>query len=159
MINGKSNKKNKAKNQRPAFQSVFFMLKECSDSIVVLEKINLMYKKMLVSSVKEREEFIFDQSTIIVLLGMTRDCFCIRFAYLFDKRKDVHSLKKYYGGPEIDRLENNKTALAIIEARHNKIAHLSKDYVKWPDVDGILSSGIKDSLENIQNGLLSLREN
>lgn len=140
--------------KRPTFQSVFFMINECIDAISVLEETNHVYKRMMEMGQKERDDFIFDQKTIISMLGVARDCFCIRLAYLFDKRKDVHSLKKHFAGNSIDELERHPMTIASIKARHNNIAHMSREFVKWPNVDEILSSDLKKSLEKIRDGIL-----
>jgi hypothetical protein len=109
---------------------------------------------MLTASHEHREKAVFDQHTIVALLGITRDCFCIRLAYLFDKRKDTHSLRKDFKGEGIDKLQRHPMTVAALKARHNNIAHMGKEYVKWPDVDDILSSTLKSDLNNIRNGLL-----
>lgn len=47
--------------------------------------------------------------------------------------------------------------MSCIQARHKNVAHFGKEYVKWPDVEQILSSNLPDLLERIKLGLILYR--
>lgn len=138
--------------ERSPLQSVIFQLDECIDAFSVLEEINKIHKNMLAS--KTDAGLPMDRSLVVPLLGIVRDSFCTRLASLFDKRKDVHSLKKYFKGEAIDRLQNHPVTKASIDARHGNIAHLGKKYVQWPSVENILSSNIEEILKGIKLGVI-----
>ena len=147
-----------SEKERPLLQSVIFSLNECSAALAALGEINRLHTKIRGMSLSERENLILRPETVFALVGTARDCFCIRMANLFDKRKDIHSLKKYFRGDAIDKLEKHPITVAAIKARHKNIAHLGKEYIKWPDVDAILAAtDLKELLESIRIGILISR--
>lgn len=88
-------------------------------------------------------------------MGTNRDAFCVRLANLFGKRRDVHSLKKYFHGEAIiDKLEKHPVTVASIDARNKNIGHLAKEYVKWPDINNILEPDFEELPESIKIGVL-----
>ncbi len=66
----------------------------------------------------------------------------------------MHSLKKYFKGEAIDALHEHPITQASIAARNGNIAHMGKEYVKWPGVDDILASDIRERLKGIKLGVL-----
>ena len=143
------------KKERLPLQSVLFSLTECSAALAALDEVNRLHTQIRGMNLLERENLILRPETVFALVGATRDCFCIRIANLFDKRKDIHSLKKYYRGDAIDKLEKHPITVAAIKARHNNIAHMGKAYTKWPDIDDILAAtDLKEMLESIRIGIL-----
>lgn len=141
--------KNRYSNkERNYLQSVIFQLNECIDAFNTLNEINKIHENILAS--KPNKSFLIDRSLIVPLVGIVRDSFCIRLTYLFDKRKDVHSLKKYFKFKEIDNLYNQPVTKDSIKARNGNIAHLGKKYIKWPSVETILSSNIQIMLNDIK---------
>lgn len=143
--------------KRPAFQSVTFMMNECCDAIQALEEIHRIHQQIIETGLEERHNLLFSQKTIHTMLGMARDCFCIRLANLFDKRKDAHSLKKYYKGEVIEKLEKHPITVAARNARNSNIAHMGKEYIKWPDIEDIISSNLKELLEGTRIALFLSR--
>ncbi len=111
---------------------------------------------MLASSIN-LEDFPIKRESIPILVGVVRDAFCVRLRSFFDKRDDVHSLTKYFQGPEITTLKTHPVTMSCIQARHKNVAHFGKEYVKWPDVEQILSSNLPDLLERIKLGLILYR--
>ncbi|MEI6553654.1 MAG: hypothetical protein WCO09_03735 [bacterium] len=142
------------KKERVVLQSIVFLLDECINAFDALKELEGLRLKIGKMKIEERDSLILPAMTIHKLCGITRDQFCIRIANLFDKRKDVHSLKKYFKGNIIDTLEGHAVTKASIKARHSNIAHLSKAYVKWPEIDVILKSNIIEILETIQLGII-----
>lgn len=143
------------KKERLPLQSVIFSLTECSAALVALEEINTLHTQIRGMSLLERENLILRPETVVTLVGATRDCFCIRITNLFDKRKDIHSLKKYYHGDTIDKLEKHPITVAAIKARHNNIAHMGKAYTEWPDINDVLAAtDLKEMLESIEIDIL-----
>ena len=141
--------------ERPVLQSVLFSLTECSAALAALEEINRLHAEIRGMNLLERENLVLRPETVVTLVGTTRDSFCVRIANLFDKRKDIHSLKKYFHGDAIDKLEKHPITVAAIKARHNNIAHMGKAYTKWPDIDAILAAtDLKELLESIRIGIL-----
>ncbi len=139
--------------ERGALQSVLFQLTECIDAFDVLRQVNVIHKAMLASKLGDATLPI-SREMVAPLVGIVRDSFCMRLAYLFDKRRDSHSLKKYFTGPAIDTVERHPLTRACVKARHGNIAHMGKSYTSWPDVDDILISGLRDTLESIKIGIL-----
>lgn len=143
------------KKERIPLQSVLFSLTECSAALAALDEVNRLHTQIRGMNLLERENLVLRPETVVTLVGGMRDCFCVRIANLFDKRKDIHSLKKYYKGDAIDKLEKHPIIVAAIKARHNNIAHIGKAYVKWPGIDAILAAtDLKDLLESIRTGIL-----
>ncbi|MBU6431189.1 MAG: hypothetical protein KGJ58_02175 [Patescibacteria group bacterium] len=143
------------KKERLPLQSVLFSLTECSSALAALDEVNRLHIQIRGMNLLERENLVLRPEIVVTLVGGIRDCFCVRIANLFDKRKDIHSLKKYYKGDAIDKLEKHPIIVAAIKARHNNIAHIGKAYTKWPDIDAILAAtDLKDLLENIRIGIL-----
>lgn len=144
--------------ERPVLQSVLFSLAECSAALAALDDINRLHTQIRAMNLLERENLILRPETVLALVGTTRDSFCVRIANLFGKRKDIHSLKKYFRGDAIDKLEKHPITVAAIKARHNNIAHMGKAYTKWPDIDAILAStDLKELLDSIRIGILISR--
>ena len=139
-------------NERNLKQSVIFQIKECMDAFDVLKEVNIIYKDLFIAPFNKR--LPFRRELVAPLLGVVRDDFSIRLACLFDKRKDVHSLKKYFKGLEINRLEKHPVTKDCVKARHGNIAHLGKKFVKWPEVENIINSNIRELLEMIYCGVL-----
>jgi hypothetical protein len=146
----------KPMKERDPFASVFFSVKECCEALGVLEEIHQLHSAMLKNS-RSPDPLPVRREHVHVLVGMVRDSFCVRLANLFDKRRDVHSLKKYFKADEIDRLQKDPITSACIDARNKNICHLGKEYTKWPEVEAIVSSELKDLLERIKNGLMLAR--
>ena len=143
------------KKERLPLQSVLFSLTECSAALAALEEINRLHTQIGGMNFLERENLILRPETVFALVGTARDSFCVRIANLFDKRKDIHSLKKYFSGDAIDKLEKHPITIVAIKARHNNIAHMGKAYIKWPDIDDILAAtDLKELLEGIRIGIL-----
>lgn len=143
------------KKERVPLQSVLFSLTECSAALAALDDVNRLHAQIRGMNLLERENLILRPETVVALLGGMRDCFCIRIENLFDKRKDTHSLKKYYTGDAIDKLEKHPITVAAIKARHSNIAHMGKAYTKWPDIDDILAAtDLKELLESIRMSIL-----
>ena len=143
------------KKERALLQSVIFSMNECCEALTALCEVNKLYKKVIEMSPGEKQNFILPPGIVVPLLGMARDCFCVRVANLFDKRKDVHSLKKYFHGDAIKKLEKHPIVVASIVARHNNICHMGKKYTKWPDIDNITDArDLKDLLESIKIGII-----
>jgi hypothetical protein len=144
-----------SQRERLPLQSVLFSLTQCSAALAALEEINRLHTAIRDMNLLERENLILRPETVIALVGTTRDSFCVRVANLFDKRKDIHSLKKYFHGDPIDKLEKHPITVAAIRARHNNIAHMGKAYTEWPDIDAILAAtDLKELLEGIRIGIL-----
>ncbi len=141
--------------ERPALQSILFSLNEVIAASSALAEINKLHTEIRGMNLLQRENLILRPETVVTLVGATRDYFCIRIANLFDKRKNIHSLKKYFQGDAIDRLEKHSITVAAIKARHNNIAHMGKVYTKWPEIDDILAAtDLKELLESIRIGIL-----
>jgi hypothetical protein len=141
--------------ERIPLQSVLFSLTECSAALAALDEINRLHTQIRRMNLLERENLILRPETVVTLVGATRDSFCVRIANLFDKRKDIHSLKKYFRGDAIDKLEKHPITVVATKARHNNIAHMGKAYTKWPDTDAILAAtDLKELLESIRIGIL-----
>jgi len=146
------------KKERLPLQSVLFSLTECSAALAALDEVNRLHTQIRGMNLLERGNLILRPETVLALVGTTRDSFCVRIANLFDKRKDIHSLKKYFHGDAIDNLEKHPITVAAIKARHNNIAHMGKAYTKWPDIDDILAAtDLKELLESIRIGILISR--
>lgn len=144
-----------SQKERPRLQSVLFSLTECSAALTALDEVNRLHTQIRGMNLLERENLILRPETVLALVGTTRDSFCVRIANLFDKRKDIHSLKKYFHGEAIDKLEKHPITVAAIKTRHNNIAHMGKAYIKWPDIDAILAAtDLKELLESIRIGIL-----
>lgn len=141
--------------ERPALQSILFSLNEVIAALSALAEINKLHTEICGMNLLQRENLILRPETVVTLVGATRDYFCIRIANLFDKRKDIHSLKKYFRGNAIDKLEKHLITVAAIKARHNNIAHMGKVYTKWPEINDILAAtDFKELLESIRIGIL-----
>src|SRR3989339_1056586 len=141
--------------ERPALQSILFSLNEVIAALSALAEINKLHAEIREMNSVQRENLVLRAETVVTLVGATRDYFCIRIANLFDKRKDIHSLKKYFRGDAIDKLEKHAITVAAIKARHNNIAHMGKIYTKWPEIDDILAAtDLKELLEGIRLGIL-----
>lgn len=144
-----------AKSERLPLQSVLFSLNEAIGALSALAETSKLLTEIRSMNLLQRENLILRPETVVTLVSATRDCFCVRITNLFDKRKDIHSLKKYYKGDAIDKLEKHPITIAAIKARHNNIAHMGKAYVKWPDIDAILAAtDLKELLESIRIGIL-----
>jgi hypothetical protein len=140
--------------ERPPLQSVLFLLDRAIEAFSALAEINRLHTEIRGLNNLRRENPVLRPETVFILVGATRDYFCIRIANLFDKRKDIHSLKKYFHGDAIDKLEKHPITVAAIKARHNNIAHMGKAYTEWPDIDAILAAtDLKELLEGIRNGI------
>ncbi len=142
------------KKERIPIQSILFSLTECLDALVALDEVNRLHTQIPIMNLLERESLNFRPEIMVTLVSVTRDCFCIRIANLFDNRKDTHSLKKYFHGDTVDKLEKHPITVAAIKARHNNIAHMGKAYTKWPEIDAILvATDLRDLLESIRIGI------
>jgi hypothetical protein len=139
-------------------QSVLFLLDECISSLFALHEIYDLHEKIHRMNFKEKEKLILSPEVVTSLVGSARDYFCIRIANLFDQRKDVHSLVKYYNGDDIDALKNHPIVIAAIKARHNNIGHMGKKYTKWPNIDDvILAEDLRNLLKTIRVGVIFAR--
>lgn len=145
-------------NERLPLQSVLFSIDEAISAFSALVEINKLHTEIRMMNNLQRENLVLQPETVLTLLVATRDYFCIRIANLFDKRKDVHSLKKYFRAEVIDKLEKHPITVVAIKARHNNIAHTGKAYTKWPDIDAILAAtDLKELLKSIRRGILRNR--
>jgi len=143
-----------SEKERVPFQSVLFSVTECLAALTALGEINKLHAQVCEMNSLERENLILSPETIVTLVGTARDYFCIRIANLFDKRKDVHSLKKYFHGDVIGILEKHPITVAAIGARHNNIAHMGKAYTKWPDIDTVLAAtDLRELLKVVETDL------
>ncbi|MEI8339860.1 MAG: hypothetical protein WCF94_04345 [bacterium] len=155
-----------SKGTRPAFASVVFSINECISGFDTLSIIDKLHRKISGFDIKQRHKFFSELGLFIdpeidigVLLGMVRDCFCVRLANLADKRKDVHSLRKYFKGKIIDDLFKHPIVCECISARNNNIAHLGKRYIKWPESEDITrAKDLRLILEMIKVSVMSLKK-
>jgi hypothetical protein len=149
---------NDNKKERPALQTILFSVNEAISALSALAEVNKLHSEIRSMNLLQREGLVLRPETVITLVGATRDYFCVRIANLFDRRSDVHSLKKYFCGDAIGNLEKHPITLAAVAARHNNIAHVGKTYTKWPDIDDILmATDLKELLERIKLGILTNR--
>ena len=141
--------------ERTPLQSIIFSIDECCDAWTALVEVNKIYKQFLGANQEDRKKLIPPSETIVALLGITRDAFCVRVANLLDKRKNINSLKNVFSGDVIKKLEKHPIVIASVAARHNNICHIGKKYTKWPEVDDIVNAkDLKELLEGIKNGVI-----
>jgi hypothetical protein len=143
-------------NKRPAKQSLLLMLNDCCEAINALDELHTLTEEIKNMNLEQRDNLALKDTTFFQLLGITRDQFCVRIRCLFDKDKwgDTHSLKKYYQGELIEKIENHPITIAAIKAANKNIAHMDEKYTKWPSIDDILSSELKKWLEEVKIGIM-----
>ena len=139
--------------RRGAVQSVLFSLSECCDAFNVLNEVHKLHTAVI-SKPCIPNPLPVARELIPALVGVARDCFCVRIAVLFDQRTDVHSLKRYFEADEITRLEKHPITIACKKARNKNICHMDTKYAKWPDVEFIVSSDVGELLEKIKLGII-----
>lgn len=91
------------------------------------------------------------------MIGAVRDHVCIRLRNLFDPRNDSYSLKEYYNKGITEQLKKHTVISSAIVAANKNIAHLDKEYTKWPSVEDLLASDVKEILEAIKFNILLTR--
>ena len=136
--------------QRPALQSILFILKDCIDSFDSLKELDRFHKQIMLMKSEQREALPISSHLIPHIIGAVRDHFCIRLRNLVDPREDSYSLKEYYTEPQIKKLEGHPIMSSAIKAAKKNVAHIDKEYTQWPSVESILSSDIKEILETIR---------
>ncbi len=142
--------------KRPALMSVLFILDECCKAIDALKEMNRYASEIRKMNLLERDTLPISNQTVIQSMGAIRDQLCIRLRNLFDhsRPKNTHSLKKYYQGELIGKLEKHPLTIASIKAANKNIAHMSDEFTQWPPIEDILNSELKDWLERIKLGIL-----
>ena len=141
--------------ERDPAQAVLFLIDRCIKTLNALEAINNLHSEtgQLAPTKKDK---ILQHEVIFTLVSITRDSFCMYIANLFDIRRDVHSLKKHFTGPDIFLLEKHHITQQAISARHANIGHFSKSITKWPDIKDILAAtDLKELLLKIETAILT----
>lgn len=140
--------------QRHPAQSVIFILQDCIDTLDSLRELVALHKSIILSGSDKITSLPLSPRLVPYMISAVRDHICIRLRNLFDPRNDSYSLKEYYTKSITDQLKKHSTISSAIIAANKNVAHLDKEYTKWPAVEDLLTSDIKEILEAIKLNIL-----